>query len=209
MKKKNVFRSMLSVALSICMVCVLSACGSKTQEKSESQISEDVQAQDDYLNTYDLKLDSFSITKRQTNEEEKNDLVWCEISASNDIFSYSAEYKLTYVLYNDGWLLEECNRSSSTATPLSPPPQTQEEAMALVMANWEQGDLSNVSQSRISASSSLQEISDLEYAYYFRVSWKTRLGLDGIPVDYAVYYRFDFASGWYSEVDDSVRITWH
>lgn len=194
--------------LIVCLICGLSACGSKTSEKTDKQISNDIQQQDEYFNTYGLEIDSFSVSKRQTNVDEKNDFVWCEITASNDTFSYLAEYELTYVLYNDGWLLEEYVQNSSTVTPISPPTQTQDEAMALVLTNWDQQDKSNISESHLALKSSLQKESDLAYAYYFRMAWKNRQGLPGIPVDYAVYYWFDLASGWNTEVTTNVNVRW-
>lgn len=208
MKSKNVLDALLFGGFTICIVCVLVACSGKTQEKAESQISEDIQEQDDYFNSYKLTVDSFSISKRQTNVDDKNDFVWCTVTASNKNFSYSAQYKLTYVLYNDGWLLEEYNQESSSVTPISPPTQTQDEAMALVLADWDEGGRDNVSERHIAAKSSLQKLSELSYAYYFRIAWKNSLGLNGIPVDYAVFYQFDLVSGWSSEVSGGVNIRW-
>lgn len=201
-------KSMIIAILIAYLICGLSACASKTSGKTEKQISSDIQEQDDYFNTYNLKVDSFSVSKRQTNLEDKNDFVWCEVTASNDLFSYSAQYKLTYVLYNEGWLLEEYNQEGSSVVPIAAPTQTQDDAMALVLADWEQSDKSNVSESHIIAKSSLQKESDLTYAYYFRMAWKNRHGLDGIDVDYAVYYHFDLTAGWSTEVTTGVQIDW-
>lgn len=201
-------KSVIIATLIAYLICGLSACTSKTSGKTEKQISSDIQEQDNYFSTYNLKVDSFSVSKRQTNREDKNDFVWCEVTASNDLFSYSAKYKIEYVLYNDGWLLEEYTQESSSVIPISPPTQTQDEALALVLTDWEQHDQSKVSENHIVAKSSLQKESDLTYAYYFRMAWKNGQGLDGIDVDYAVYYRFDLVSGWNTEVTTGVQIDW-
>ena len=64
----------------------------------------------------------------------------------------------------------------------------------------QQGNKSNISESHIAAKSSLQKESDLTYAYYFRMAWDNMYGFDGVPVDYAVYYRFDLTTVWNTEV---------
>lgn len=193
-------RSATIAILIVCLVCSLSACSSKTSAKTEEQISNDIQQQDDYFSTYDLKVDAFSVSKRQTNIEEKNDFVWCEVTASNDLFSYSTEYELTYVLYNDGWLLEECSQNNSSVTPISPPSQTQDEALGLVLQYVEQTKSDWVATYNVKLKSSLQKLSDLSYAYYFRIVGKNIYGYEMIPSDYAVCYQFNPASGWSSEV---------
>ena len=69
--------------------------------------------------------------------------------------------------------------------------------------------MSNVYKYRVSQKSSLQKVSDLTYAYYFRIAWTSRHGQDGVPYDYAVYYNFDLASGqWNTEVE-SVDLKWN
>ena len=74
----------------------------------EKEILEDIKTNDDYFSTYNLSVDSFEVTKRQTNQESKRDYVWCDVTASNDDFTYNAQYEVTYGLYNDGWLLDSC-----------------------------------------------------------------------------------------------------
>lgn len=82
---------------------MLSACSGGS--KSEKDIAKDIVEQNSYFRTYDLKLDDYTVSKRQTNKNEKIDYVWISISGSNDDFEYIAEYELLYILYNDGWML--------------------------------------------------------------------------------------------------------
>lgn len=200
--------------LTFCLILGLSACGGNTSggknsERTENQISSDVQAQDDYFNTYGLKVDSFSISKRQTNREDKTDFVWCAVTASNNTLSYSAEYKLTYVLYNDGWLLEEYMQESSSVTPK--PMLTQDEAMALAVTYFEQTrDLSSIAEYRVNKRSTLKKIDDFNYAYYFQFYCKpVDIYTMTTYLDYVVYYKFDFASGeWNSEVEPTPIPLW-
>ena len=200
--------------LTFCLTLGLSACGGsasggKPSERTEKQISEDVQAQDDFISAYNLKVDSFSISKRQTNQEDKTDFVWCTVTASNNTLSYSAEYELTYVLYNDGWLLEEYMQESSSVTPKSM--LTQDEAIALVVTYFEQThDLSSIAEYRLNKKSALKTLDEFTYAYYFQFYYQPVdiYKLTSYP-DYVVYYKFDFASGeWNSEVDSVFPPLW-
>jgi len=86
---------------------LLTGCGNKP--KSDDAIAEDIKNEDRYFSKYNLELDSFNVDKRQTNEEQKTDYVWLTITGSNDEFTYTASYQATYVLYNDGWLLEDAD----------------------------------------------------------------------------------------------------
>ena len=123
--------------LFICVICIgslLSACGGQ-KEKSEEDILSDLQTQDTYYADYGLTVDSMNITKRQTNQDSKTDYVWCEVVASNNNFVYSASYEITNVLYNDGWLLENCERTSRSIEPKSYP--TTDDATAAMQSNYE------------------------------------------------------------------------
>ena len=91
--------------LVLLLLMMLTSC-SGPSAKSESEILLDIQYQDNYFSDYNLAIDSSTITKRQTNQKDKTDYVWIELTAANDDFTYYAEYELMYVLYNDGWLLE-------------------------------------------------------------------------------------------------------
>ncbi len=125
MKKKYlVCLALLSAAL-----LVLAACGGQQKAgKDESEIAKDIQHNDMNFDRYGLTLESFSEIKRQTNSEDKTDFVWFEVHASNQRFTYQGTYELGYVLYNDGWQLEEFRQTGTKITPLSYP--TEETATA-------------------------------------------------------------------------------
>ena len=103
-KLKKIFGGILILML---LTITLTAC-TKDKTKTEKEILEDIKTNDDYFSTYNLNVDSFEVTKRQTNQESKSDYVWCDVTASNDDFTYNAQYEVTYGLYNDGWLLDSC-----------------------------------------------------------------------------------------------------
>lgn len=199
MKAKNVIASMLLSILLVCLICGLSACGGKTNEKTENQISKDIQTQDNYFSSCNLKVKSFSITKRQTNPKDKNDFVWCKVTASNSDFLYSAEYKVTYVLYNDGWILEEYNKESSSIEPSYYP--TIEQAEALMREYYENHERKY---EEITVYNPTQE--DTTMTFPCRVS-STNDALH-LPYysDYAVRYQFDPQSGWTSVIDPNVNL---
>lgn len=92
-----------------CSLCILLLTSCGTAEKSEKELQADVQAEDFMLYNYDLEVEEFEIIKRQTNDDDKQDFVWCSVQAENEYFTYENEFELEYVLYNDGWILEESN----------------------------------------------------------------------------------------------------
>ena len=101
---KKTLCSLAFFALSLLLFC---SCDSTPQEKSDSEILNEISQLDSYFCEYDLSVDSYEITKRQTNPDDKTDYIWISLSASNDFFTYTNSYELMYVLYNDGWLLED------------------------------------------------------------------------------------------------------
>lgn len=106
MKKPN--NCILLKMIVIILFMVLASCG-RSSAKSDADILKDIQQEDTYFSNYNLIIDSATITKRQTNPEAKTDYVWMDITAKNDQFTYWSKYELEYVLYNEGWLLENCN----------------------------------------------------------------------------------------------------
>lgn len=106
----------LLLLLSVTLL-LLSSCGSGSRVRTEKEILEDIAANDYYFE-YGLEVTSYKIEKRQTNEDDKTDYVWVTLTAESDYFTYEASYTLSYVLYNDGWLFENCNRTNYSYSPL-------------------------------------------------------------------------------------------
>lgn len=104
------------VVLFVLCISMLSACSGSS--KSEKDIANDIVEHNRYFQTYELKLDDYKVSKRQTNKDEKTDYVWITISGSNNEFEYTAEYELLYILYNDGWLLEDYDMIDSSYNAL-------------------------------------------------------------------------------------------
>lgn len=181
--------------LLVCFVCVLAGCGSANKVRDETEISADVQAQDAIITDCALRVDSFSVTKRQTNPENKNDFVWCTIKASNKDFSYSADYELTYVLYNDGWQLEGCYKGETSITPARYP--TQEEATEIVRERFSDNELKKYNAKTSEAGTTIV------YPFLIIGGPNIKNGVyygDYIDMDYTVWFTFDIRSGWSSEL---------
>lgn len=86
--------------------------------KGAEEIAREVFEADPYYQEHELELGAYSIIKRQTNLEDKNDLVWLSLEASNDKCRTTTEYELEYVLYNEGWLLENWADTTRDVKPL-------------------------------------------------------------------------------------------
>lgn len=113
---KETKRISLFIVFVLC-ISILSSCNRSS--KSEKDIANDIAAKNHYFSTYNLRLDDYTVSKRQTNKDEKTDYVWISIIGSNDEFEYTAEYELLYILYNDGWLLEDYEMLDSNYKALS------------------------------------------------------------------------------------------
>ncbi len=107
-------RTSVLVLFLLTLLCITSC--SQTSAKSEKAIRQDIFSEDSYYSKYNLLIDSFSFSRRQTNNG-KTDNVWAKVIASNDDFTYCAEYHLVYVLYNDGWILEDYDRDDHSICP--------------------------------------------------------------------------------------------
>lgn len=112
----NTFKRITLLSACLCLTFAFSACSGSP--KKENEIAEEIASCDSYFQNYNLELTNFTITKRQTNKDDKNDLIWITLAATNEEFEYTASYCAVYILYNDGWLLESFNiiHSSYSAT---------------------------------------------------------------------------------------------
>lgn len=62
-------------------------------------------------------LNEITVDKRQTNVEEKNDIIYCRVAISNEWYDVNLYVKLTYNLYNgDNWVLDEDEYISEECT---------------------------------------------------------------------------------------------
>lgn len=104
------------------------------EESSEgvpkSQIAADLQGIEDVKNGVipsnrwnpekEYAFQDYSITKRQTNIDDKQDIVYCTVNISNGYVKSSLEYKLEYNLYDvGGWILDYATLLNKESVPLT------------------------------------------------------------------------------------------
>lgn len=173
-----------TIALAALLAFTLTACSHTPAAKTENQISADICAEDSYFSDYNLKIDSFKITKRQTNTDAKSDYIWCDVVGSNNVFAYSASYELTYILYNNGWLLEDYLRKDSSIIPLAFP--TEAEAIAALDNHY----------SGCTCLGNSQHDNSITYQF----AWKDEYNYLITNYDISLTYSFSPASGWTGKV---------
>lgn len=96
----------LLVIVLLVLILTLAGCGMEPI-KTEKEIAQDLEESKDFLPGFEMDIDDLEITKRKTDEEDKEDLVYVAVEASNDEVVCKVEYKLTYNLYDSGWILDE------------------------------------------------------------------------------------------------------
>lgn len=116
MRIYNYINRILSVIL-ICAVISLTFAGCGETEVSKTQIWEDILAQDNFFEEYGLEITDKEITQRKTMVDQKYDDIYAVVTARNSDCVYEAEYSLNYVLYDDGWLLEDYFKETYNTTP--------------------------------------------------------------------------------------------
>lgn len=116
MRIRKCIRSLLSIVLVLALISlVFAGCGET--KVSETQIWEDIIAQDNFFEEYGLEITDKEITQRKTMVDQKYDDVYAVITARNSDCIYEAEYSLNYILYDDGWLLEDYFKEGYNTTP--------------------------------------------------------------------------------------------
>lgn len=102
-----------------------------SQEKLQEQICQQSEVFQSYQ---DLKLVSFEITGRRTSIEDGTDSISCKVEAETGDFTYSANIALIYILYDQGWLLDDMIVSDEIYLPLqSTVTQEMADAMAATL----------------------------------------------------------------------------
>lgn len=92
-----------SIVLALMLAVVLCGCG--TKEKPEKEVIADLQASRWFISET-LEIKSYEITKRQTDVENKRDIVYVTVHTNEPEMTCDLSYVMEYVLYNDGWVLE-------------------------------------------------------------------------------------------------------
>lgn len=91
------------------LILLISLCGCSPSAKSEREIISDLQQSPAFISET-VKIDSCEIIKRQTNNDSKSDLVYLTVYVNEDELTCALSYLMEYVLYNDGWILENVSQ---------------------------------------------------------------------------------------------------
>lgn len=87
------------------LLLILMMSGCTPSAKSEKEIVEDLQESNYFFQG--VTITDYEIIKRQTNKEDKTDIVYIHVDAGNENLSCSISYQMVYTLYNEGWILDE------------------------------------------------------------------------------------------------------
>lgn len=155
-------RLLLVLIIAATFAAFLCGCGAK--EKSESEIRNSLP--EDFLSVIvggekeKMTIDRFTVNKRQTNE--KTDLVYCDLTMSNEHFELTALCQLQYNYYDKGgWTLDECRVYNGQFT-LKPKGEFAQKAAedALRRKGFDNFELTNCSEDEYA------EATTKEYKYY-------------------------------------------
>lgn len=114
--------------LGVLLAILMTFGGCKPKEASEDEMQQALLQSSPYMDYFDPEtsmVEDFTITKRQTTSENGTDVVWVSVNAKDENKSATLSYVMTYILYNDGWKLENVVRDSESTwefEPLQGPP---------------------------------------------------------------------------------------
>ena len=121
MKKK-------SFVLFLLICCALLLCGCASQAvKTEEEILADMQERKLPEECEGAAISGIEILKRQTNQDDKQDIVYVTMQAESESAKLVRSYKLEYNLYDEGWVLDDVEQYSegeNSTTALSDPPDS-------------------------------------------------------------------------------------
>ena len=107
--------------LTITFISLLSAC-SGVSVPNENKIKEDLENRIDYYIGLEV-IDKVEIVKRKTDDEAKEDMVWCQVESNDSKASYIRNFIIMYALYDEGgWQFEEFHgdqKENWSSTPLA------------------------------------------------------------------------------------------
>ena len=112
--------------------------------KTDSEIMNDVQKKADVVKQYNIEVYKMITEKRQTDVNNKRDIVYAFFKAKNEDIDCYFGLELIYTLYNNGWILDSIqnyNVNSWTVSPLKG--VTREQADEVIGDKYNQFDYIN------------------------------------------------------------------
>lgn len=144
---KRTTTTLFAVITTIMLLLTASSCTTKKPEGVPTEaLEQDVRELENYdsVNCYssdytygtEYELVDYVLAKRQTNLENKEDIVYYDIILKNEYFEVVYQEKMTYNYYDEGgWILDEAIVVDKTVTPIR---AAEEEAIFSV---WNHGQL--------------------------------------------------------------------
>lgn len=99
-------RRIIALCMALCCALLLFGCSAAKTVKSEQEIMADLQEKGVIADNPGAKITALEILKRQTNAEDKQDIVYVTIQAEADTAKYVRSYQVEYGLYDEGWVLD-------------------------------------------------------------------------------------------------------
>ncbi len=119
-----------AVVVGFIIVIALIVNSSKLSGVSMNQIESDINElsvvtngviESEYTPFTPYTVDSVEIGKRQTNIDDKEDIVYCNVVISNEYYQTNLQIKLIYNYYDDGgWIKDGSSVVSDTTIPIAP-----------------------------------------------------------------------------------------
>ena len=142
MNKKTIFKGMLIMGL----IFILSGCAPSPKE-GQNLLEDFIEYSSDLSF---LEFNELEISKRQTNKENKEDIIYCTISGTGEYATHIYECILYYNLYDDGgWILDNVSMENTTIEDASISEEVvknvfNENCYSIIPSNWDTIDYSLV-----------------------------------------------------------------
>lgn len=110
---KKALSILLCITISLSTAVLFTGCLLKDNRPvGDAQIKTDIKLNDSTFQQHILEIDDVFITERRTAENGSFDMISLVASSSNDEFTYSAQYDMTYGKYQGGWQLDNIQISN-------------------------------------------------------------------------------------------------
>lgn len=106
------------LCVGLILLLLLTGCSAASRTASKATLEQDLVSSEAFhyfAQKPNTTVSGLEIIKRQTDADAKTDRVWVEVSLSNDMFKGKVPYIMDYVLYNDGWHLENVESDDASA----------------------------------------------------------------------------------------------
>lgn len=119
---KAAVKYILTVAFALAIAVAATGCKSDilASVPDSQKLMHDLANDKNFFSEQEVQITDLSVIKRQTTVEDKIDLVYVEVNAENELINCTLSYKMTYRLYNDGWVLDEVEKYDDGTNKIGP-----------------------------------------------------------------------------------------